>query len=401
MSLREGQRGKGGYLFTSECVTTGHPDKLSDRISDAILDACLQQDKKSRVAVETLCTVDFVCVSGEVTTKAEVDYESVVRRVIKDVGYVEEGQGFNDKCEVMCRIHTQSPDIALGVDRDGAGDQGIMFGGACDETTQFMPLAISVARSLTNKLTEMCSKVDFIKPDGKSQVTIKYGRDNRPYGIDTVVVSVQHSESKPIEELREFIKKEVIAPVLADYGFSLKDVASFFINPTGKFVVGGPAGDTGLTGRKIIVDTYGGFFAHGGGAFSGKDPTKVDRSAAYMARYIAKNIVCAGLAEKVQIQLAYAIGVARPVSVNIKTFGTNKYPVSLISKAVYKNFDMTPKGMINMLGLVSGNFKYEDLAAFGHFGVNEDLPWEQTDKAQNLLMFCEESFIPRARANKQ
>lgn len=385
-----------GYLFTSESVTEGHPDKLCDKVSDAILDACLEGDKDSRVAVETMATTNYMVICGEVTTKAVVDYEKIAREVIREIGYVYPDKGFDDNCEIVVKIHTQSPDIAMGVDRDGAGDQGMMFGGAVTETKDLMPLPIAMSRSLTNKLTAVAKDKDSILfPDGKAQVTINYDRDNTPLRVDTVVVSCMHQDL-PISKVRDYIREKVIVPVLDDYGFSIDDVSTIFINPTGKFVVGGPNGDTGLTGRKIIVDTYGGYFSHGGGAFSGKDPSKVDRSGAYMARYIAKNIVAANLASKVEVQLAYAIGIAKPVSVNIKTFGTNSYPISLIAKAIYANFDMTPKGITNTLELRSGKFKYADTASKGHFGENiKDLPWERTDKVDALQKFCADNYIPR------
>ena len=391
------KRKRVGYLFTSESVSKGHPDKVADAISDAILDAAIAQDPTSRVACECFVTTDTCIIGGEITTKANLNYEEIVRGVIKDIGYTEKGKGSDCDCEIISRIHTQSPDIAMGVDRDGAGDQGMMFGGACIETEDLMPLPLSMARALTDKVTEIYSLGEGIfYPDAKSQVTVNYDRDNKPIRIDTVVVSVQHSPDIALEVLRKKVKSQVIAPVLSTFGFSLEDVANVHINPTGRFVEGGPSADTGLTGRKIIVDTYGGYFSHGGGAFSGKDPTKVDRSGAYMARYIAKNIVAGGLADKVEIQLAYAIGITKPVSVNIKTFGSNKYPISLIAKSVYQYFDMTPKGIISTLGLTSGGFKYQDLAQRGHFGETvKDLPWEQIDKAQSLSMFCAENFIPK------
>lgn len=385
-----------GYLFTSESVTEGHPDKICDCISDAILDACLEQDPNSRVAVECMVSTDFLCICGEVTTKATVDYEKVARDVIADIGYVYPDKGFDNNCEVQVRIHTQSPDIAMGVDKDGAGDQGMMLGGAVTETKDFMPLPIALSRSLTNKLTEVAKMPDSILfPDGKAQVTVNYDRDNTPIRVDTIVVSCMHQDL-PIRQVRDFIRDNVIVPVLDDYGFSIEDVSTVFINPTGKFVIGGPNGDTGLTGRKIIVDTYGSYFGHGGGAFSGKDPSKVDRSGAYMARYIAKNVVAAGLATKVEVQLAYAIGVAKPVSVNIKTFGTNSFPISLIAKAVYAAFDMTPAGIKKELELTSGKFKYRDTASKGHFGEGvKGLPWERTDKVDALRNFCENNYVPR------
>ena len=373
-------------LFTSECVTTGHPDKVADRISDSILDACLAQDPGSRVACETMVTTNFCLIAGEITTKAQVDYAAVARQVIRDIGYTDPDLGFSDRdAEILCRIHTQSPDIALGTNDQvgGAGDQGMMFGGACNETPELMPLPIAISRALTNRLTEKVGENPRLRPDGKAQVSVEYDEDGKPMGIETVVVSIQHSEDYPMEELRRYVRQEVIAPVLRDYGFDLQNVEHIYINPTGKFVVGGPDGDTGLTGRKIIVDTYGGYFSHGGGAFSGKDPTKVDRSATYAARYAAKNIVAAGLADKVEIQLAYAIGVAKPVSILVDTFGTGKIDDEKIAELVEKNFDLRPAAIIRDLDLRRPIYK--QTAAYGHFGRTDvDLPWEHTDKAETL-----------------
>jgi len=371
-------------LFTSECVTCGHPDKVADSIADAILDACLAQDPDSRVACETMVTTDFCVICGEITTKAVVDYASVAREVIRKIGYTREGEGFcTDTVEILCKIHTQSADIALGTNDavGGAGDQGMMFGGACTQTPELMPLPIALSRALSNRLTEAKLERDFIRPDGKTQVSVEFDEKGKVLGIDTVVVSVMHSKEISLEELRTYIRQEIIAPVLAKYGFSISDVAHIHINPTGNFVIGGPNGDTGLTGRKIIVDTYGGYFSHGGGAFSGKDPTKVDRSAAYMARYMAKNIVAAGLAEQVQVQLAYAIGVAEPVSLRVDSYGTGKIADEEMTALLRKTCDMTPSGIIRKLQL--RNPIYGKTALEGHFGVN-DQPWEQTDLAETL-----------------
>lgn len=378
-------------LFTSECVTTGHPDKVADRISDSILDACLAQDPDSRVACETMVTTNFCCISGEITTKAKVDYVGIARKVIADIGYTERDEGFcADTVEVLCRVHTQSPDIALGTNDEvgGAGDQGMMFGGACNQDPELMPLPMAIARGLTNRLTQMIAENPNLRPDGKAQVTVEFNEDGDPIGVDTVVLSVMHKPEFAIEQLRQYIKEMVIAPVLNSYGFSLENVAHIFINPTGKFVVGGPDGDTGLTGRKIIVDTYGGYFAHGGGAFSGKDPTKVDRSAAYMARYMAKNVVAAGLADKIEVQLAYAIGVAQPVSLMVNTYGTGKVSDNDLTELLRKEFDLTPAGIIRTLNLRTPI--YAETAARGHFGIEEGRPWERTDRAERLrqLMGC-------------
>ncbi len=371
-------------LFTSECVTNGHPDKVADTVSDAILDACLAQDPGSRVACETMVTTDLCVICGEITTKAAVDYEAVAREAIRKIGYTHEGDGFNaDTCEVICKIHTQSADIALGTNDEvgGAGDQGMMFGGACNETPELMPLPAAISRALVNRLTECIAHNPRLRPDGKTQTSVEYDENNKVVGIDTVVVSVQHSVEFPVEELRGYIREQVIAPVLADYGFKIEDVAHIYINPTGNFVIGGPNGDTGLTGRKIIVDTYGGYFSHGGGAFSGKDPTKVDRSGAYMARYMAKNLVAAGLAEKVQVQLAYAIGVAEPVSVRVDTYGTGTISEEKMTELLRKTCDLTPGGIIRKLEL--RNPIYCDTAMYGHFGA-ADHPWERTDLAEEL-----------------
>lgn len=372
-------------LFTSECVTTGHPDKVADRISDSILDACLAQDPHSRVACETLVTTNFCCIAGEITTKAQVDYEAVARQAIRDIGYIKPEEGFSaDTVQIQCRLHTQSPDIALGTNDvvGGAGDQGMMFGGACNQTPELMPLAGALARALTNRLTCLVTANELLRPDGKAQVTVGFDHNGVPAGVEAVVVSIMHNPRFAIEELREYVRAQVIGPVLAEYGFDLQNVPRIFINPTGKFVVGGPAGDTGLTGRKIIVDTYGGYFSHGGGAFSGKDPTKVDRSAAYMARYMAKNVVAAGLAEKVQVELAYAIGVAQPVSVLVDTFGTGKIGDDRLTRLLEEMFDLTPAGIIRALDLRRPIFA--ETAARGHFGVDQSINWERTDRAEIL-----------------
>ena len=373
-------------LFTSECVTTGHPDKVADRISDSILDACLAQDPDARVACETLVTTDFCCISGEITTTASVDYEAIARQTIREIGYTHPGDGFDaESVEILCRIHTQSPDIALGTNDQvgGAGDQGMMFGGACNETPELMPLAGAMARALTNRLTQMVAENPLLRPDGKAQVTVEFDQAGNPIGVETVVVSIMHSAAFEIEQLRQYIRELVIAPVLSSYGFDIRDVCNIFINPTGKFVVGGPAGDTGLTGRKIIVDTYGGYFCHGGGAFSGKDPTKVDRSAAYMARYMAKNLVAAGLCDRVQVELAYAIGVAEPVSVLVDTYGTGKVPDERLTELLRREFDLTPAGIIRTLDLRRPI--YAETAAKGHFGITQGRPWERTDRVEALL----------------
>ena len=371
-------------IFTSECVTCGHPDKVADAISDAILDACLKQDPSSRVACETMVTTDFCIICGEITTTAQVDYTQVAREAIREIGYVYPGDGFDaDTVEIQCRIHTQSADIVLGTNDEvgGAGDQGMMFGGACDQTPELMPLPIALARALSNRLTECVRSNDLLRADGKTQVSVEFDEEGNVLGIDTVVVSVMHSEDFEMSELRRYIKEGVIAPVLAKYGFDVEKVANIHINPTGNFVIGGPNGDTGLTGRKIIVDTYGGYFSHGGGAFSGKDPTKVDRSGAYMARYMAKNLVATGLATQVQVQLAYAIGVAEPVSVRVDSHGTGKISDEEMTALLRKTCDLTPAGIISKLELRRPI--YGKTAMEGHFGV-ENLPWEQTDIAEEL-----------------
>ena len=375
-------------LFTSECVTNGHPDKVADSISDAILDACLEQDPGSRVACETMVTTDFCLICGEITTQAKVDYAAVAREAIRGIGYIYPGDGFDaDTVQIQCRIHTQSADIALGTNDEvgGAGDQGMMFGGACNQTGELMPLPIALARALSNRLTECVHSNDLLRPDGKTQVTVEYGEDGGVVGIDTVVVSIMHSADFEIGQLRRYIREGVIAPVLKSYGFDIANVPHIHINPTGNFVIGGPNGDTGLTGRKIIVDTYGGYFSHGGGAFSGKDPTKVDRSGAYMARYMAKNLVAAGLASQVQVQLAYAIGVAEPVSVRVDSYGTGVISDEKMTQLLRQVCDLTPGGIIRKLDLRRPI--YAPTAAEGHFGV-ADRPWEQTDIANELKILA-------------
>jgi S-adenosylmethionine synthetase len=372
------------FLFTSESVTEGHPDKIADQVSDAILDACLEQDPYSRVAAETLTATGLVVIAGEITTKAYVDFQTLVRGVIASIGYDNALYGFDSNtCAVISSINKQSGDIAQGVDTGGAGDQGMMFGYASNETPELMPAPISLAHKLTKRLTHVrkTGKLPYLRPDGKSQVTVEYDENGKPARIDAVVLSTQHSEMVSNDELHADILKHVIQAVLP--AAWLDEHTKYHINPTGRFVIGGPMGDTGLTGRKIIVDTYGGAGRHGGGAFSGKDPTKVDRSAAYVARYIAKNIVAAGLADKVEVQLAYAIGVAEPVSVLIDTFGTGKLTSTQLTGLVRKNFSLTPKGIIESLNLRRPI--YQKTAAYGHFGRNEpEFTWEATDKAAIL-----------------
>jgi S-adenosylmethionine synthetase len=369
-------------LFTSESVTEGHPDKIADQISDAVLDAILQQDPTGRVACETLVTTGLAVIAGEITTKATINYKKIVRDTIQEIGYDNASFGYDaNTCSVLDAVGTQSPDIAQGVDTGGAGDQGLMFGFACNETPELMPLPIQLAHNLTKKLSDVrrSGELDYLRPDGKSQVTIEY-RDGRPFRVEAVVISTQHADEVSTEQLRRDITEKVInATVPADL---LDENTKMHINPTGRFVIGGPMGDAGVTGRKIIVDTYGGYAPHGGGAFSGKDPTKVDRSAAYMARYIAKNIVAAGLAEKCTVQLAYAIGVADPVSVLVDTHGTGKVDEDKLAEAVRKNFALTPKGIIETLDLRRPIFK--ETARFGHFG-RDGFSWEKTDKADALL----------------
>jgi S-adenosylmethionine synthetase len=372
------------FLFTSESVTEGHPDKIADQISDAILDACLEQDPYSRVACETLTCTGLVVVAGEITTSAYVDFQSVVRGTVAAIGYDNALYGFDSNtCAVISTINKQSPDIAMGVDTGGAGDQGMMFGYATNETPELMPTPISLAHRLAQKLSAVrkSGQMAYLRPDGKTQVTVEYDANNQPKRVDAVVISTQHAENVGNDELRSDILKHVIQAVIPA---ELLDAdTKYHINPTGRFVVGGPMGDTGLTGRKIIVDTYGGMGRHGGGAFSGKDATKVDRSAAYMARYVAKNIVAAGLADRCEVQLAYAIGVAEPVSVLVETFGTGKVDESLLEDLVRKNFSLTPKGIIEGLNLRRPIFKAT--AAYGHFGrEGEGFTWEKTDKAAAL-----------------
>lgn len=375
------------FLFTSESVTEGHPDKICDKVSDALLDEFLRQDPNSRVAVETMTTTGIVVVAGEVTTKAKFDIQDVVRKTIKEIGYDKPEYGFDaDTCSVMVSIHAQSPDISQGVtatdNKDqGAGDQGLMFGYAVNESNELMPLPILLAHQLTRRLSELrkSKELPWVRPDGKSQVTVEY-EDGKPKSIETIVISTQHAPEISNDEIRKQIIDKVIKPVCGKWWH---DKIKIHVNPTGRFVIGGPPGDSGLTGRKIIVDTYGGAGRHGGGAFSGKDPSKVDRSACYMCRYIAKNIVAAGLAEKCEVQVAYAIGVAEPVSLMVNTFSTSKIPEEEIENLVRKHFDMRPAAIISQLDLKRPIYK--DTAAFGHFGRTDvALPWEKTDKAETL-----------------
>ena len=387
-------------LFTSESVTEGHPDKICDQISDSILDAILAADPNARVAAETSVTTGLVLVAGEITTSTYVDITKVVRETIREIGYTRAKYGFDaDTCAVLTSIDEQSADIALGVDQAlearegsmsdaeidaiGAGDQGLMFGYATKETPELMPLPISLSHRLARRLAEVRKngQLDYLRPDGKTQVTVEYNENNEPVRVDTIVISTQHAEEVTLEQIQADLKEHVITPVIpAEY---IDAATKFFINPTGRFVIGGPQGDAGLTGRKIIVDTYGGYARHGGGAFSGKDPTKVDRSAAYAARYVAKNLVAAGLADKAEVQLAYAIGVAHPVSIAVDTFGTGKLPEAQLVELVAENFDLRPAGIINMLDLRRPI--YRQTAAYGHFGRTDvELPWEQTDKAAVL-----------------
>ncbi|MDE0158803.1 MAG: methionine adenosyltransferase [Candidatus Dadabacteria bacterium] len=370
------------FIFTSESVTEGHPDKIADQISDAILDAMIEQDPGSRVGCETLITTGLVVISAEITTKAQVDIRQIARDTIREIGYTDSTMGFDaDTCSVLLTIDRQSPDIALGVDKKGAGDQGLMFGYACDETPEFMPSPILYAHNLAKRLSEVRKDgtLPFLRPDGKSQVTFRY-EDGKPVGVDAVVISSQHSKEVSRGDLMEGIRENVINPCI---GTLVSESTKIHINPTGNFVTGGPMGDTGLTGRKIIVDTYGGWSRHGGGAFSGKDPSKVDRSATYMARYVAKNIVAASLASRCEVQIAYAIGVAEPVSVMIDTFGTAAVAEEKISEAVREIFDFTPEGIITHLGLRRPI--YRKTASYGHFGRNEEtFSWEKTDRVAEL-----------------
>ena len=372
-----------GYLFTSESVTEGHPDKIADQISDAVLDAALTEDPTARVACETLVTTGLVVMAGEITTKAQIDYSRIARETIREIGYTRGKFGFDcDTCSVLSAIDRQSPDIAMGVDTGGAGDQGLMFGFACNETPELMPLPIQLAHLLARRLSEVRKSGDlpYLRPDGKSQVTIEY-RDGRPFRASAIVISSQHDKDVTNEKLRAEIEEHVIRHTVSSE--LLDDDTKIHINPTGRFVTGGPQGDAGLTGRKIIVDTYGGYAPHGGGAFSGKDPTKVDRSAAYMARYVAENIVAAGLADKCLVQLAYAIGVAEPVSVMVDTKGTSRISENALANLVRENFQLTPRGIIEELNLRRPIYKAT--AAYGHFGREENgFSWEKADKSETL-----------------
>ncbi len=388
------------FIFTSESVTEGHPDKVCDTISDAILDACMAQDPMSRVACETTTCTGFALVCGEITTKAVVDYQQIVREAVREIGYTDSAMGFDaNTCAVMVALDQQSPDIAMGVDKAlearektmsdeeieaiGAGDQGMMFGYASKETDTFMPYPIDLAHKLTKKLTEVRKNgtLDYLRPDGKSQVSVEYDENGKPYRLEAVVLSTQHAAEVSQEQIHEDIKKYVFDPILP--AEMIDENTKFFINPTGRFVIGGPHGDAGLTGRKIIVDTYGGMARHGGGAFSGKDCTKVDRSAAYAARYVAKNLVAAGYADRMEIQLSYAIGVAQPTSIMVDTFGTGAVSDEKIVEVIRKHFDLRPAGIIKMLDLRRPIYK--QTAAYGHFGRNDlDLPWEKLDKVDEL-----------------
>ncbi len=371
--------------FTSEFVSPGHPDKVSDQISDAILDACLADDPNSRVACEVFCTTGLVVVGGEITTTTYIDVQEIVRKKIEEIGY-RPGMGFDSNCGTLSCIHSQSPDIAMGVDVGGAGDQGIMFGGAVKETEELMPLALVLSREILVRLTKMmkAGEIVWARPDQKSQVTLAYDENGNVDHVDSIVVSVQHDEEVSHAEIEKTVIEKVVNPVLEKYKLNTENI-KYYINPTGRFVIGGPHGDTGLTGRKIIVDTYGGYFRHGGGAFSGKDPSKVDRSAAYAARWVAKNVVAADFADKCEIQLSYAIGVDKPVSIKVDTFGTAKVDEDKISEAISKVFDLSPRGIEKALELREGKFKYQDLAAFGHIGRTDiDTPWERLNKIEEL-----------------
>jgi len=375
---------QGRFLFTSESVTEGHPDKMCDQISDAILDEVLRQDTTGRVACETMVLTGLIMIGGEITTTAQVDYTSVARDTVREIGYTRAKYGFDaDTCAVISAVNTQSPDIAMGVDTGGAGDQGLMFGYACNETPELMPTPIQFAHHLVRKLSAIRREgtLDYLRPDGKSQVTVEYD-NGKPIRVDAVVVSTQHSPDVGAEQIREDIIDHVIKPTIPEH--LLDKDTKYYVNPTGRFVVGGPQGDTGLTGRKIIVDTYGGAAPHGGGAFSGKDPTKVDRSACYMARYIAKNVVASGIADRCQVQLAYAIGVAEPVSVYVDCFGTAKIDEGKLAEIIRANFHLTPKGIIESLDLRRPIYK--QTAAFGHFGrgATDGFSWEKTNRAKKL-----------------
>ena len=374
--------------FSSEFVSPGHPDKVSDQISDAILDACLADDPNSRVACEVFCTTGLVVVGGEITTTTYIDVQEIVRKKINEIGY-RPGMGFDSDCGTLSCIHSQSPDIAMGVDVGGAGDQGIMFGGAVKETEELMPLALVLSREILVRLTKMmkAGEIAWARPDQKSQVTLAYDENGNIDHVDSIVVSVQHNEEVSHAEIEKTVIEKVVNPVLEKYKLNTDNI-KYYINPTGRFVVGGPHGDTGLTGRKIIVDTYGGYFRHGGGAFSGKDPSKVDRSAAYAARWVAKNVVAADFADKCEIQLSYAIGISHPVSIKVETFGTAKVDEDKISEVILKVFDLSPRGIEKALELREGKFKYQDLAAYGHIGRTDiDTPWERLNKVEELIKY--------------